>query len=85
MQNLSYTIHSASGSTGLPPITISEAIKRGELPAIKSGRRYIILADDLRDWLRKAKERGVLPGRIDDAGRERLAELNRSRSKQAKA
>lgn len=81
MQNLSYTIHSAAESTGLPLITISDAIKRGELQAIKSGRRYIILADDLRDWLLKAKERGNIPGRIDDDGRKRLAELNRSRVK----
>jgi len=45
------------------------------------GRGYIILADDLRAWLLKAKERGNIPGRIDDEGRQRLAELNRSRTK----
>ena len=81
MQNLSYTISAASEGTGIPKVTISDAITRGELPAIKSGRRYIILADDLRAWLLKAKERGNIPGRIDDEGRQRLAELNRSRTK----
>jgi excisionase family DNA binding protein len=75
---VSYTQDTAGKRTGLPVQTINAAIRRRELPAIRSGRRYIILHDDLVAWLRQCKERGTIPPPIDAEGRERLAELNYS-------
>ena len=81
MQNLSFTLAGATEATGIAYVALKDAIRAKDLPAIRSGRRYIILADDLRAWLEKSKARGVIPSPIDDEGRERLAELNRQRKR----
>lgn len=76
---VSYTRASAAAATGLPGVTIDLAIRTGELPAVKSGRRLIILKEDLIAWLRRCRERGSIPSPISDDDRERLADLNRAR------
>lgn len=81
---LSYTRASACTATGLPGATIDLAIANGELKAIKSGRRYIILAEDLQAWLRRCRDRGGIPSPApSQADRERLADLNRTRKQPA--
>jgi excisionase family DNA binding protein len=49
---LAYTIAEACEVSGVGRTTIYKAIKTGKLIARKSGRRTIILADDLAAWLR---------------------------------
>jgi excisionase family DNA binding protein len=51
MTPIAYNIPEACevGRTGRT--THYEAIRRGELRAVKRGRRTLILADDLRRWL----------------------------------
>jgi excisionase family DNA binding protein len=46
-----YTIPEACQAARLGRTYIYEAIRRGELRARKAGRRTIILADELREWL----------------------------------
>jgi hypothetical protein len=79
---ISYPLQVAAAKTGFPQKTLRAAIDRGELSSIRSGRRVIVLHDDLVAWLQKGKAEGTIPGVIDDVGRERLATLNRLRSKQ---
>jgi hypothetical protein len=79
---LSHTEGGLAASTGLPRQTISAARKSGELRAIKSGRRYIILHEDALAWLRKCREKGEIPAPTSEADREKLAELNRARRAQ---
>ena len=77
---LSYTRAGAVAATGLPGATIDLAIARGELTAVKSGRRMVILAEDLEAWLRRCRERGHVPSPApSQEDRERLAALNRAR------
>jgi excisionase family DNA binding protein len=77
---ISYTRSSACAATGLPGATIDLAINTGELKAIKSGRRLVILAEDLQAWLRRCRERGEIPvPRPSGESLERLAALNRAR------
>jgi excisionase family DNA binding protein len=78
-EQLSYTEGGASDASGLPRQTICAARKSGELRAMKSGRRWIILREDLLAWLKHCRERGEIPTPISQADRERLAELNRAR------
>lgn len=82
---IAYTAASAAEASGLPRCTVDLAIKQGELQATKSGRRLIILREDLLDWLRRCRERGAIPSPISQADRERLAELNRTRRTKAAA
>jgi len=79
---IAYTRAKAAQTCGLPGKTIDEAIRSGELPATKSGRRLIILAEDIQAWLRRCKDRGEIPPRaIDDSDRTRLAACNRGKRK----
>lgn len=77
---LSYTRGGACNATGLPLTTIDLAIAQGELKAIKSGRRLVIMAEDLQAWLRRCRDRGAIPSPAPSAAdKERLAALNRAR------
>ncbi len=82
---VAYTRAAAAAATNLPGATLDLAIKTGELPAVRSGRRLIILQEDLIAWLRRCRARGAVPTPApSQTDRERLAGLNRAR-KQASA
>jgi excisionase family DNA binding protein len=76
---LSFNEGDLADASGLPRQTIAAARKSGELPATKSGRRWIILREDAEAWLRRCRAQGEIPTPISQADRARLAELNRTR------
>lgn len=79
LEQLAYTEGSAAAAIFVPRQTISAARKSGELRAMKSGRRWIILREDLVSWLKRCRERGEIPTPLSQADRERLATLNCAR------
>ena len=50
---LAYTIPQAAEAATTGKTALYEALGSGELPAHKRGRRTLILAADLRDWLQR--------------------------------
>ncbi len=50
---LAYTIAEACTATRTGKTALYEAIKTGELRAVKRGRRTLVLPDDLREWIEK--------------------------------
>lgn len=80
-ETLAYTRASAAAAAGVPAVTIDVAIESKELTAIRSGRRLVILREDLLNWLKLCKARGSMPSHVTQNDRERLAELNRARKR----
>ena len=50
---LAYSIEEAAEAANTGKTALYEALGSGELPAHKRGRRTLILATDLRDWLQR--------------------------------
>jgi excisionase family DNA binding protein len=50
---LAFTIRQAITTAGIRKTSLYAAIKRGDLRARKSGRRTLILRDDLHGWLER--------------------------------
>ncbi len=50
---ITLSIADVAASTGIGRTKVYAAIKSGELPTVKIGKRTLVLADDLKAWLRK--------------------------------
>ena len=51
MQPMALTISEVCAASRIGRTRVYEAIRSGELPARKHGRRTLVLSDDLRRWL----------------------------------
>jgi excisionase family DNA binding protein len=56
---LSLSVKDAATVTSLSQDSIRDAINRGQLPAIRVGRRIAILVSDLTDWLHSQPKVGA--------------------------
>jgi excisionase family DNA binding protein len=59
---LAYSIPEACASSRMGRTTLYEAIRAGELRAVKRGRRTLILVEDLKSWVTNLPAVPVLAG-----------------------
>ena len=60
---LAYTVAEACTVTRTGKTALYEAIKTGELRAVKRGRRTLVLPADLKKWIEKLPTRAPAQGR----------------------
>ena len=53
MTPVALSISDVIAAIGIGRTKVYAAIRAGELPTVKIGKRTLVLADDLRMWLRK--------------------------------
>ena len=71
-EKLAYSIAELPAIVSLGRSHIYEEIRAGRLRTVKAGRRTLVLADDLRAWLRSMADeadRRAQPGRSEVASR----------------
>jgi excisionase family DNA binding protein len=69
MNQLSYSVLEACEAARIGRTNLYEAIRTGELRAVKHGKRTLILADDLRSWLENLP--AVKPNRASSHGNDK--------------
>jgi len=65
-----YNAQEVAEALGRSTRTIRRHIKRGELPAVKAGRSFIITRTDLAEYLESEKRVDAIFGPEDDTGDE---------------
>jgi excisionase family DNA binding protein len=53
-ERLTLTVNEAAAVVGVHPLTLREAIRRGEVPSVRVGRRVLIPRKALEAWLDRA-------------------------------
>ena len=59
LPRLAYGVIEAAIATGLGKSTIAAAVRRGELPAVRQGKRVLILSHHLMEWVAEESAGGV--------------------------
>jgi excisionase family DNA binding protein len=54
---ISYSLYEAHKATEIPQRYIRDAVKRGELPAVRLGRNLVIRRESLDNWLQAYERR----------------------------
>src|SRR5262245_32520812 len=66
------TLHDAARVTSFSYDFVYDAVRKGELPAVKKGRDWRVALADLRHWMDKDRGKASLPPRSELSDLERL-------------